>query len=69
MTRKIKTLPNEILLDILRLLPHKTVYQCLFVCKDCTFAAAQDYYKEVSLTGAKIISLNPFFWIAARDRK
>lgn len=46
-------------MDIFKLVPHETVHQCLFVCKDWTFAAAQEFYKEVSLTGTKMIFLKP----------
>lgn len=59
MTPKAQTLPMEILLDVFKLVPPKTVHQCLFVCKDWTSAAAEEFYKEVSLTGTKMVLLKP----------
>jgi hypothetical protein len=51
--------PNEVLVEIYRLIPRKTLYQCIQVCKAWSAAAIQEFYKDVSLDGDMITRLQP----------
>lgn len=47
---KAHNLPNEIFLQIFKLLTRETVYQCIYACKVLKAAALEQFYQQVSIT-------------------
>lgn len=54
----LRKFPTEIHRQILELLPRKTVYQCILVCKHWSLLAIPVYYTTLTLSGKQIDFLN-----------
>lgn len=62
-------LPTEIHRQILELLPRKTVYQCMLVCKHWSLFAIPIYYTTLSLSGEHINFLNSKLLLYEQDQQ